>query len=135
MPIYEYRCAGCGAKTSVLVRSASDAAGPACPRCGGRDLARLISRFAAPRSEEARMERLADPSAWGGLDENDPRSVSEFTRRMGREMGDEFGGDFGEGLEEAAGDGPPGPEGPGDGPDTDEGGASFPGGDSAAGEG
>jgi putative FmdB family regulatory protein len=92
MPIYEYRCADCRAKTSVLVRSSEGGPAPVCGRCGSGHLVRLISRFAAPRSEEARMERMADPSAWSGVDENDPASVSRFVKRMGREMGDEFGG-------------------------------------------
>lgn len=59
-------------------------------------MTRLISRFAAPKSEASRMERLADPSGWSGLDENDPKSIARWTKRMGREMGDEFGGNIDE---------------------------------------
>jgi putative FmdB family regulatory protein len=90
MPLYEYRCADCRAKTTVLFRSIADGAAPACSSCGSGNLVRLFSRFAAPRSEESRLERMADPSNWGGVDENDPGSVSRFMKRMGREMGDEF---------------------------------------------
>jgi putative FmdB family regulatory protein len=32
MPIYEYRCAACGAQVEVLVRSHTTT--PSCPRCG-----------------------------------------------------------------------------------------------------
>jgi hypothetical protein len=37
------------------------------------------------------MEDLADPSAWGDLDENDPKSMGRFMRKMVNEMGDEAG--------------------------------------------
>jgi hypothetical protein len=54
-------------------------------------LDRLLSRFAAPKSEEARLESLADPSSLGGLDENDPHSVARFMKKMGEEMGEDVG--------------------------------------------
>ena len=79
-----------------------------------RDLERLWSRFAAPKSEDARLESLADPSALGGLDENDPRSVAKFMKKMGAEMGEDFGGDIEQAIEEemaGGGDGGPGDDG------------------------
>ena len=64
-------------------------------------MSRLMSRFAMPRSEESRMESLADPSKMGDIDENDPKSVARMMKRMGKEMGDEFGGaEFDEAVEE-----------------------------------
>ena len=64
-------------------------------------MSRLMSRFAMPRSEESRMESLADPSRMGDVDENDPRSVARMMKRMGKEMGDEFSGpEFDEAVEE-----------------------------------
>lgn len=59
----------------------------------------MMSRFAAPKSEEARMESLADPSKFGDLDENDPQSMARFMKKMGREMGEDLGDDFGDALE------------------------------------
>lgn len=61
---------------------------------------RLFSRFAMVRSEEDRMERMADPSNWGGFDENDPKSMLKWAKRMGREMGEETGEDFDRMIEE-----------------------------------
>ena len=52
-----------------------------------------MSRFAMPKSEEARMESLADPSALSGLDESDPKSVARWMRKMGKEMGEDVGGE------------------------------------------
>ncbi|HEX4208790.1 MAG TPA: zinc ribbon domain-containing protein [Candidatus Binataceae bacterium] len=92
MPIYEYECVSCQRRTSVLTMRVSEKVEAACNHCGGSDLRRLMSRFAMPKSEEARLDALADPSNFGDLDENDPKSVARVMRRMGREMGDEFSG-------------------------------------------
>ena len=51
MPIYEYRCAGCGRKASIFFRSIASAdADPACPHCGEHRLTRLVSRVWSRRS-------------------------------------------------------------------------------------
>ncbi len=101
MPIYEYRCRKCGKRFSVLTLRVSETPSVECDKCGSRAADRLMSRFAMPKSEEARMESLADPSKLEGLDENDPKSVSRWMRKMGKEMGEEFAGeDFDEMLNE-----------------------------------
>jgi putative FmdB family regulatory protein len=93
VPIYEYRCGDCRKKVTVLTLRASEAVEPVCEHCGGRNLSRLMSRFAMVRSDESRLDDLADPSSLGGVDENDPKSMARWMKRMGREMGDELGGD------------------------------------------
>ncbi len=106
MPIYEYECADCRRRVSLLIRAAADAAAPTCPRCGSAALSRLMSRFASPKSEDARMDSLGDSSSFGDLDENDPASVGRFMKKMGREFGEDLGDDFEEAMDEtlAAGD-------------------------------
>ncbi len=49
-----------------------------------------------PRSEESRMESMADPSGWGDLDENDPKSMARMMKKMGTEMGEDLGPEFNE---------------------------------------
>lgn len=93
MPIYEYRCRKCKKKFSVLTLRVGERVAAECPTCGGRAADRLMSRFAMPKSEEARLDALADPSSLSDLDESDPRSVGRWMRKMGQEMGDELGGD------------------------------------------
>lgn len=104
MPIYEYDCQGCRRRVSVLIRSLASTEAPRCPRCGSADLARLMSRFATPKSEDARLEAAADPSQFGDLDENDPGSVARFVKRMGEEMGEDLGDDLDAAMDEAAAD-------------------------------
>ena len=105
MPIYEYRCRKCGKRFSVLTLRVSEAVTPECTKCGSRAADRLMSRFATPKSEESRLDSLADPGSLGDLDENDPKSVARWMRKMGKEMGDEFGGeDFDEMVDEMESD-------------------------------
>jgi putative FmdB family regulatory protein len=101
MPIYEYDCADCRRPVSLLVLRPSAAPPPTCPRCGSTSLSRLMSRFVTVKSEEARLDALADSSSLGDLDENDPGSVARFMKKMGREFGDDLGDDFGTAVDEA----------------------------------
>ena len=104
MPIYEYECRGCSRRVSLLVRSLASQEASRCPRCGSAELSRLMSRFATPKSEDARLEAAADPSQFGDLDENDPQSVARFVRRMGEATGEDLGDDLGAAMEEASGE-------------------------------
>jgi putative FmdB family regulatory protein len=92
MPIYEYQCGKCHRRSSILTMRVSEKIDAVCKHCGSAKLARLMSRFAMPKSEEKRLEGLSDPSAFGDLDENDPKSVAKVMRKLGREMGEEMGG-------------------------------------------
>ncbi len=102
MPIYEYQCAKCRRVTSVLTTRIGEKVGAVkCRHCGATKLSRILSRFAMPKSEEARLDSLTDPSRMSGFDENDPKSVARLMRKMGREMGEEFKTDeFDEAAEE-----------------------------------
>ncbi len=53
MPIYEYRCGGCGARVEVLVRSGSEA--PRCPHCGAPLTDKLLSAAFASSGQTARQ--------------------------------------------------------------------------------
>ena len=101
MPIYEYQCTGCKRKMSFLVLTPASFR-PVCKYCKGTDLEQLYSRFSSPKSEEQRLESLADPASLGGLDENDPASVARWMKKMGKEMGEDAGEDFDQVAEEAA---------------------------------
>ena len=101
MPIYEFQCEKCHRNSSFLTTRVSEKVDAVCKHCGGRKMRRLMSRFAMPKSEEQRMDALADPSNLGDFDESDPKSVAKMMKRMGKEMGDEFSGDdFDEAMEE-----------------------------------
>ncbi len=103
MPIYEYECQDCHKKSSFLIMNLEkEIPVLRCKKCGGPRLNRIVSRVNVVKSEEARLESLADPSKLGGLDENDPKSVARWMKKMGKEMGEEMGGeDFDQMVDEA----------------------------------
>jgi putative FmdB family regulatory protein len=126
MPIYEFECRSCHRKTTALVLSRARAGEVRCRACGSADLEKLYSRFASPKSEDARLESMADPAMMGGVDENDPKSVARFMKKMGQEMGEDFGGDLDQAIEEEmAGGSGGGDEGTGEEPGG-EGGGGLP---------
>jgi putative FmdB family regulatory protein len=101
MPIYEYECEKCHRRTSVLTMRISERVDAVCKHCGSSKLSRLMSRFAMPKSEEARLDALGDPSTFGDLDENDPKSVAKMMRKLGKEMGEDISGpEMDEAIEE-----------------------------------
>jgi putative FmdB family regulatory protein len=101
MPIYEYRCQDCRRVSSFLLLNLRDPLVPVCKKCGSHSLERVLSRVHVRLSEETRLERLADPAAWSGVDENDPKSVAKVLKKMGQEMGEDFPGEVDQMVEEA----------------------------------
>ena len=93
MPIYEYRCEDCGKISEFLLIRTDEVFIPQCKRCKSKKMSRVLSKVRVIRSEESRMESLADPSKWGDLDEKDPRSMAKMMRRLGKEFGEELGED------------------------------------------
>ena len=98
MPIYEYRCHNCRRRVSIFWRTFSDAeaGAPVCPRCGGTDLTRLISRVRLVRSEESRLDDMADFDDLPDFDESDPKSLGRWMRKMSSETGEDLGPEFDE---------------------------------------
>lgn len=101
MPAYDFRCKDCHHVFTLTFSTFDeiDRAVPRCPRCGSDTLSRLIRRVAILTSEEARLERLADPSRLGGLDENDPRAMGRLMREMASELGEDAGPEMTEVIE------------------------------------
>ena len=95
MPVYEYRCPTCRQRRSMLFLTFAEVQPPDCPR-GHGPMQKQVSLFATVKSEDARADELSDPSMFGDLDEEDPRSVARWARRMGREMGEDLGPEFDE---------------------------------------
>jgi len=54
------------------------------------------------RREDARLDRLSDPSSLGDVDESDPASVARWAKRLGGEMGEDLGDEFDDAMDEMA---------------------------------
>jgi putative FmdB family regulatory protein len=102
MPIYEYRCRSCGKRSQLFFRSFSSADSASCPHCHSVELDRLPSRVAQVRSESGYRDLLSDPSNFGDVDYNDPRSVAEWAKKMGEASGADMGADYDEMVEQLA---------------------------------
>lgn len=104
MPIYEYQCPACQAISGFLVLGRDQGFVPACKRCGSQELTRVLSRVNVRLSEESRLERLADPSRFGHLDENDPKGMVRFMKEMAAATGEDLGAEeIDQMMDEAAG--------------------------------
>src|SRR5206468_12684503 len=99
MPIFEYTCNTCNERFSALVGVLANARPPACPRCGGNELDRLVSRFARLRSEDETMDSLTDETRFGDI-ENDPKAMRNWVREMGKAMDEDMEEDLEEAFEE-----------------------------------
>lgn len=95
MPTYDYLCLDCN-KRFAEYQTYEDygSVDVKCAQCEGSNLQRIIGRVRFARSEESRLESLADPSEWGDIDENDPRSMARVMRKMGSELGEDLPAEF-----------------------------------------
>src|SRR5690242_10085686 len=101
MPIYEYDCEGCKRRVSLFFPSFSAAEERAaagqnrCPRCGGAELTRKMSRVRTLRHAGASMsdgfgdgdddmpgDMAGMAAGLEGLDENDPKAIARWARQM-----------------------------------------------------
>lgn len=98
MPLFEYLCADCARQFTFLTGVIAANSEPRCPRCDSTDLRKLMSRVARGRSDDARMDALAERLESQDLD--DAATVRAFAREMGREMGGETGEDLSDELED-----------------------------------
>jgi putative FmdB family regulatory protein len=95
MPVFEYRCEDCGKKFSALVGMTAEPDDEACPHCQSHQVQKLVSRFARYRSEDDRIDAIADQMETMG----EPDSPSQM-RSMLREMGKAMDEDTSDEMEE-----------------------------------
>jgi putative FmdB family regulatory protein len=99
MPNYEYRCLDCKRRFEVyLSYEEYGVKSVRCAYCNSEDVQRQIGRIRFARSEESRMENLADPSNLAGL-EDDPKGLARMMRQMSSEMDEDLGPEYDEVLD------------------------------------
>ncbi len=89
MPVYEFRCLDCQKKFSDLVGMTADSSDSKCPSCGSSRNTKLVSRFARYRSEDDRVDALADQVETMG-EPDSPRAMREMVREMGKAMDEDM---------------------------------------------
>jgi len=114
MPIYEYLCPECNVVFSFMVRNVKKAKRAYCPRCGNtKTMEKVLSRFAfsgrtrkgsdasgadsaagsggddmpdlSPKQEQEMMRLM---SQMEGIDEEDPKQIGTFMRKMSEITGE-----------------------------------------------
>ena len=97
MPLFEFRCRDCQKRFTFLTGVVADEAPPRCPACQSADLSKIMSRFSRGRSDDARLDAVAD--SLESQDFDDPKALRRFAREMGQQMGAESGEDLGDEVE------------------------------------
>ena len=96
MPNYLYICRNCKKRFEIFMSYSEYGTRPVhCTHCQSDQVQRRIGRVRFARSEESRLESLADPSSLDGL-EDDPKALGRMMRQMSHEMGEEMGPEFDE---------------------------------------
>jgi putative FmdB family regulatory protein len=90
MPTYDFVCLNCGQRFDVFLSFAEYGSTVVlCVHCGSKKVRRRMTRIRVAKSEDSRMEGLADDSALEGL-ENDPQALGRMMKKMGKEMGEDL---------------------------------------------
>ncbi len=96
MPAYEYRCLNCRKRFQLFFTYEEYGKKPAvCPHCQSAHVTRRIGRVRIARSDDSRLESMADSADLDGL-EDDPRELGRMMRSMSRETGEEMPAEFDE---------------------------------------
>ena len=96
MPNYEYRCLNCRRRFEVFLSySEYGTREITCPHCKSENVRRRIGRVRVARSDESRLDTMADPGSLEGL-EDDPKALGRMMRQMSHEVGEEMGPEFDE---------------------------------------
>jgi putative FmdB family regulatory protein len=94
MPTYDFVCLDCHQRFEIFMSfSEYGSRKLKCVHCSSLNVRRRMTKVRIARSEESRMDGIADESALEGL-EDDPRALGKMIKKMGREMGEDLPPDF-----------------------------------------
>jgi putative FmdB family regulatory protein len=97
MPTYDYICNACEKRFEVFMTfSEYGKKHVQCTHCNSENVRRRMTKVRIARSDESRMESMADD--FPGLDglEDDPKALGQMMRKMGGEMGEDLPQEFDE---------------------------------------
>ncbi|NJC96664.1 MAG: FmdB family transcriptional regulator [Anaerolineales bacterium] len=97
MPTYDFICNNCNQRFDVFLTFAEyGKKAVKCEHCGSKNVRRRMTKVRVAKSEESRMESMADDfSGFEGL-EDDPKAMGRMMRKMGKEMGEDLPSEFNE---------------------------------------
>jgi putative FmdB family regulatory protein len=95
MPTYDFICNNCEQRFDVFMTFNEYGKKPVhCAHCGSDKVRRRMTKVRIAKSEENRMDSMADE--FSGLDgiEEDPRALGKMMRKMGGQMGEDLPPEF-----------------------------------------
>jgi putative FmdB family regulatory protein len=97
MPNYDFICNKCNQRFDAFLTFAEYGKKKVkCAHCGSKNVRRRMTKVRIAKSEEGRMDAMADDfSGFEGL-EDDPKAMGRMMRKMGKEMGEELPPEFNE---------------------------------------
>ena len=100
MPTYDFICNACKQRFDTFLTYAEYGKKTVhCSHCNSADVRRRMTKVRIAKSEEKRLESMADEfSGIEGL-EDDPQAMGSMMRKMGKEMGEELPAEFDEVLD------------------------------------
>src|SRR5258706_3163359 len=95
MPTYDFICSTCEKRFDVFMTFSEYGKKPVhCAHCGSDKVRRRMTKVRIAKSEESRMDSMADEfSGLEGLEE-DPKALGKMMRKMGSQMGEDLPPEF-----------------------------------------
>ena len=97
MPTYDFICNDCHQRFDVFLTFSEYGKKPVtCIHCHSQNVRRRMTKVRIAKSEESRMESMADE--FSGIEgmEDDPKAMGRMMRKMGKEMGEDLPPEFNE---------------------------------------
>lgn len=97
MPTYDFICNSCQQRFDIfLTYSEYGNKAVYCVHCNSADVRRRMTKVRIAKTEEGRLEALAENfNGFDGL-EDDPATFGKMMKKMGKEMGEELPAEFDE---------------------------------------
>jgi len=95
MPTYDFICNNCNERFEVFLTFAEYGKKTVtCVHCKSKNVRRRMTKVRIAKSEDSRMESMADDfSGIEGL-EDDPKAMGRMMRKMGKQMGEDLPPEF-----------------------------------------
>ena len=99
MPIYEYRCRSCELEFQRLIMKNAEEKNLLCPKCGTKNIHRLISTVAFHISEQQRLATFDPNATKTDSFYSDSRNIGLTAKKRAQRLGVDLGKGFEEKLE------------------------------------
>lgn len=97
MPTYDFICNNCNQRFDVFQTFAEYGKKKvSCTHCGSKKVRRRMTKVRIAKSEDSRMNAMADEFSGFENMEDDPKEMARMMKKMGNEMGEELPPEFNE---------------------------------------